>query len=94
MSLHRRVIGSVVLAVSLLRGSAGLAVDLQARLQQLNQREKQLIEKLEGLQQRERDVQEKLDEIRVLKQAILNKIGVQKPGAAGSPPPPTPAATP
>jgi len=79
-----------VLGASLLLALGAFAVDLQARLDQLNQREKQMIEKLDGLRQRERDVQEKLDEVRVLKQSILDKLQPQKPGTQATPPAPTP----
>ena len=90
MRLDPRLISIAWLAAQLVCASGVFAVDLHARLDQLNQREQQLIEKLEGLRQRERDVQEKLDEIRVVKQSILDKLQAQKPGTLAATPVPTP----
>ena len=88
--MSRHLASTVVLSATLLLARGVFAVDLHARLDQLNQREKQLLEKLEGLRQRERDVQEKLDEVRVLKQSILDKLQPQKPGTQAASPLPTP----
>ncbi len=64
--------------------------DLAAKIEQTNEREKQLIEKLEGLRQRERYIESQLEQVRQRKQELLSKQAgkpVQAPGA-------TPAATP
>ena len=94
MKVSRLLLLIVWLGAHLLLVRGALAVDLHARLEQLNQREKQLIEKQEGLRQRERDIEEKLDEVRVLKQSILNKLEAQKPGVQQAPPTAAPVATP
>jgi len=67
------------------------AADVQAKLDQLNQREKQLIEKLEAAQQRERDIQSRLDEVRHRKEYLLNQQALHKPGHHNESPSPTPA---
>ncbi len=88
--MRRPVLISLTVLTSLLLAGGARAADLQTRLDQLNQREKQLLQKLEAVQQRERDLQERLDEVRLLKQAILNKLEVRKLGTQAA----TPAATP
>ncbi len=53
----------------------------QQRLEALNEREKQLIDKLEDLRQRERDVETRLGEARARKEALLARQAVRRPGA-------------
>jgi uncharacterized coiled-coil DUF342 family protein len=62
--------------------AAVFAADIQVKIDQLNQREKQLIEKLDALQQRERYIQNQLDEVRHRKDYLLNQQAVRKPGKA------------
>jgi hypothetical protein len=60
----------------------------EARLEALNEREKQLIDKLEDLRQRERDVETRLDEIRARKEALLARPEVRRLGARDATPTP------
>ncbi len=53
----------------------------QTRLEALEERERQLIDKLEAVRQRERDLQTRLDETRALKEALLARQAVRRPGA-------------
>ena len=76
-----RVLISLTLALSLMLSVAAPAADTQGKLDQLNAREKQLIEKLETLRQRERAIEDKLQEIRQRKQKLLGEQEVVKPGA-------------
>ncbi len=83
------IVGILTSAVAVLATGA-LGADVQAKIDQLNQHEKQLIEKLEAVRQRERYIESKLEELRRRKQALLSKqtgLPVKAPGA-------TPVATP
>ncbi len=63
---------------------AVFGADLAAKIEQTNEREKQLIEKLESLRRRERYIELQLEQVRQRKQELLSKqVGkpVQAPGA-------------
>jgi uncharacterized protein (DUF3084 family) len=62
-----------VFCFHLAAASGALAADIQAKIDQINAREKQLIEKLEAAQQRVRDIENKLAVVRQRKQELLNK---------------------
>jgi phage shock protein A len=63
------------------------AGDVETKIDQLNQREKELIEKLEATQQRVKEIETKLEAVRQRKQDILSKQAVRQLG-------PSPATTP
>jgi cell division protein FtsB len=86
MARHRQAILIAVCAIQLAAAGVALGVDAKARLDQLNQREKQLIEKLDSVRQRERYLETQLEDLRRRKQDLLDKREVVAPGA--------PAATP
>lgn len=67
-----------------------LAADVQAKLDQLNQREKQLLEKLDAVQQRERYLQTQLEEVRHRKEYYLDQLTVRQPGKQEGSPAQTP----
>jgi prefoldin subunit 5 len=85
------IVGILTGAVAVLATGA-LGADVQAKIEEVNRREKQLIEKLEELRQREQYIESSLEQVRRRKQALLSKQGgslpVKVPGAT---PPPTPA---
>jgi len=66
------------------------AVPAASRVERLNQREKELMEKLATVQQRARDIEAKLAEIRAAKEALVARQAVRRPGAADVPATPTP----
>jgi uncharacterized coiled-coil DUF342 family protein len=78
----------VAALIQLTLTAAAFAADIQLKIDQLNQREKQLIEKLDALQQRERYIQNQLDEVRHRKDFLLNQQAVRKPGKAAEAPTP------
>ena len=86
----RCVIIGIVIAVAVLATGA-LGADVQAKIEGLNQREKELIERLEAVRQREQYIESKLKDVRRRKQALLNKQGghlpVKVPGATAAPTP-------
>lgn len=88
----RRFVALVALSFDLAVAPDVLAADMQVKLERLNQREKQLIEKLEAVRQRERDIQTRLEEVRHRKQSLLDQQEVHKPGSHEATPalPPTP----
>ena len=90
--MNRRRVSLAVLALGVTLSFAGGArgTDLQTKLDQLNEREKQLIEKLETARQREREIETKLEELRRHKQEILAKQTARKPGSPEASPAPTP----
>ncbi|MFI5395300.1 MAG: hypothetical protein ACHQ9S_07170 [Candidatus Binatia bacterium] len=95
MARCRHAILIAVCAVQLAATGAALGDDAKARLEQLNEREKQLIEKLETLRQRERYIETQLEGLRYRKQQLLNKQGVvvaprASAGTPSSTPPPAP----
>lgn len=59
----------------------------QSRLDELNAREKQLIEKLEAVRQRERDLESRLEDIRRRKQVLIDKQTARHPPTAATPSP-------
>ena len=61
-----------------------------SRLDRLNQRERQLMQKLDALHERARAVETQLDEIRVLKQTLLGRQAVRRLGSQEATPAPTP----
>lgn len=63
--------------------------DLAAKIEQTNEREKQLLEKLEGLRQRERYIETQLEQVRQRKQELLSKQGGKPVQAPGATPPAT-----
>jgi hypothetical protein len=84
------IVGIIIGAVTVLRTGA-LGTDVQAKIEEVNQREKQLIEKLEALRQREQYIESSLEQVRRRKQALLSKQGgnlpVKVPGATAAPTP-------
>jgi chromosome segregation ATPase len=83
------IIGIIIGAVAVLATGA-LGTDAQVKIDELNQREKQLIEKLEAVRQREQYIESKLEEVRRRKQALLSKqtgLPVKVPGATAAPTP-------
>jgi prefoldin subunit 5 len=88
--LRSVIIGIVIGAVAVVATGA-LGADVQAKIDELNQREKHLIEKLEEVRQREQYIESKLKDVRRRKQALLNKQGgglpVKVPGATAAPTP-------
>jgi len=91
MLLRRHTILSFVCGIQMMLTTGVLGADVQAKIEQLNQREKQLIEKLEDVRQRERSIESKLEEVRRHKQALLSKQAgrrpVKVPGATAAPTP-------
>jgi len=63
--------------------------DIKTKIEQLNEREKVLLEKLEATQQRERDLQSRLDEVRHRREFLQNQQQVHKPGQHAATPVPT-----
>ena len=63
-------------------------VTIEARLEQINEKEKRLLEKLEGVRQRERDLESRLEQVRSYKQTLLARQGVVRPGVEGATPTP------
>jgi predicted nucleic acid-binding Zn-ribbon protein len=80
----------LALGATLALAGSARAADLPTRLDQLNQREKQLLEKLDATQQRQRDIENQLEGLRRRKQFMLDEMAARKPAA----PKATPAATP
>ena len=64
------------------------AVPSQTRLEALQEREKQLIEKLDTLRERERAIETRLDQTRALKQMLLSRQAVRRPGTQDGTPTP------
>jgi prefoldin subunit 5 len=85
MGTARRLLIPITLWASVLLSTGAVAADTQSKLAELNEREKNMIEKLEGLRQRERALEDKLQQIRRRKQALLGKP-VVKPGAPADTP--------
>jgi hypothetical protein len=72
---------AIAIAEAALPG-ARRAATTASRLERLNERERQLLDKLEALRQREREVEGKLEEIRALRQALRERQGGRPRGAA------------
>jgi hypothetical protein len=90
MLVHRRTILPLLCGIQMMLATGALGADIQANIEHLNQREKQLIENLEALRQRERLVEDKLEEVRRRKQVLLRKqkgLPVKAPGATPEPTP-------
>jgi chromosome segregation ATPase len=90
MLFRQRLILPLLCGMQMMLATGALAADVQAKIEQLNQREKQLIEKLDALRQRERFVETKLEEVRRRKQALLRQqtgLPVKAPGATPEPTP-------
>jgi hypothetical protein len=92
MLFHRRTILLFICGIQMMLATGALGADVQAKIEQLNQREKHLIEKLEDIRQRGRYIESQLEEVRRRKQVLLSQQGgnlpVKIPGAT---PAPTPA---
>jgi len=73
--------------------AAAPATDIQTKIDQLNQREKELIEKLEATQQRVKEIETKLEAVRQRKQELASKQAARRLGASPAAPP-NPAPTP
>ena len=58
-----------------------------SRLDRLNQRERQLMQKLDTLHERARAVETQLEDVRMLKQTLLGRRAVRELGAHAGPPP-------
>ncbi len=67
-----------------------LGADLSAKIEQINEREKQLIEKLDAVRQRERYIESQLEQVRQRKQELLSKQAGKPVQAPGGTPPATP----
>lgn len=84
------IIGIVTVAVAV-PATGALGTDVQAKIEEMNQREKRLIERLEAVRQREQYIESKLKKVRRRKQALLSKQGshlpVKAPGATVAPTP-------
>jgi hypothetical protein len=78
-------------AQSQLPGARRARAPGQTRLQILSEREQQLIEKLDAVRQRERDLETRLEDVRALKQALLAREAVRRPGKPERSPHETPA---
>ncbi len=61
-------------------------VTIEARLEQINEKEKRLLEKLEAVRQRQRDLESRLEEVRTYKQMLLSRQPVSRPGQPGATP--------
>jgi cell division protein FtsB len=94
MARYRQTILIAVCAIQLAAAGVALGVEVKTRLDQFNEREKQLIEKLESVRQRERYIETQLEDLRRRKQDLLDKREVVAPGAPAatpaSDPPPAP----
>jgi cell division protein FtsB len=90
MLFQRRTILRLLCGIQMMLATGTFGADVQAKIDQLNQRERQLIEKLEALRQRERFIETKLEEVRRRKQALLRKqtgLPVKAPGMTPAPTP-------
>jgi hypothetical protein len=84
MLFCRRAILPFLCGIQMVLAPSAFGADVQAKIEQLNQREKQLIEKLDAVRQRERGIETKLEQVRRRKQALLSKqkgLPVKVPGA-------------
>ena len=91
MLFRRRTILPFLCGIQMLLAPGAFGADTHAKIEQLKQREKQLIEKLEAMRQRERDIETKLEQVRHRKEALLSKergLPVKVPGATPVPTPP------
>jgi chromosome segregation ATPase len=92
MLFHRRAILPLLCGIQIMLATGALGADVQAKVEELNQREKHLVEKLEEVRQRERYIESKLEAVRRRKQALLSKqtgLPVKAPGATPAPTPTT-----
>jgi hypothetical protein len=80
----------IVGAQRVLPGKARMLFTGGSRLDRLNQRERQLMQKLDGLQARTRAVETQLEEVRSLKQALLGRQAVRRLAPREANPAPTP----
>jgi xanthine dehydrogenase iron-sulfur cluster and FAD-binding subunit A len=90
MLFRRHTLVPFLCGVQMILAAAALGTDIQAKIDKLNQREKQLIEKLEAVRQRERYIESKLEAVRRRKQALLSErtgLPVKVPGATPVPTP-------
>jgi chromosome segregation ATPase len=84
MFFRRRALLPFLCGMQMILATGALGVDVQTKIDELNQREKQLIEKLEAVRQRERYIESNLEAVRRRKQALLSKqtgLPVKAPGA-------------
>jgi len=82
LSLLWGLVPPVVATAEAALPGARRASTIASRLERLNARERQLLGKLEALRQREREVEGKLEEIRALRQALRERQGGGRRGAA------------
>ena len=87
MNKRHLVIVAIACSLQIVLAAAAPAADVQTKIDQLNQREKELIEKLEATQQRVKEIETKLEAVRQRKQDLASKQAVRRLGAS-------PAATP
>jgi hypothetical protein len=57
----------------------GAATSIEARLEQLNQQEKRLLEALDGIREKERALEARLEQVRHKKQVLLDRQAVHVP---------------
>ncbi len=62
---------------------------VETRLEQINEKERRLLEKLDAVHKRERDIENRLEQVRMYKQMLLARQGVIKPGTQGMTPTPS-----
>ena len=94
MSARLRDVVLLALGVTCAVVRTGFAADVQSKLDQLNEREKQLIQKLEAAQQRVRDIESRLEEVRHRKQYVLNQQAQRTAGKRDTAPAASPVPTP
>jgi DNA repair exonuclease SbcCD ATPase subunit len=85
MLFRRRTLLPLLCGVQMILATGALGGDVQAKIEELNQREKHLIEKLEDVRQRERYIESKLEAVRRRKQALLSRQAGKAPGATPAP---------
>ena len=91
MLFFRRTILPFLCGIQMVLATGAPGADVQAKIEQTNQREKQLIEKLEAVRQRERYLESQLEAVRRRKQALLSKQAGLPVKVPGTTPAPTPA---
>jgi hypothetical protein len=90
LALMLAVVPAAILETHALVPLAGRSLIAGSRLDRLNQRERQLMQKLDGLRERARAVETQLDEVRMLKQALVGRQAVRRLESQDANPPPTP----
>jgi len=87
MNKRHLVIVAATFCLQTALGTPASAADLQTKIDQLNQREKELIEKLEATQQRIKEIETKLEAVRERKQELQSKLRQLGPSPATTPSP-------